>query len=191
MEIHSTDPGQEKLLSWLAEHSLHVCLSSQVATSPSSFTSDSLQLCARALSYHNQQLSILGVSAMDQHWLLSFSFFPRMDFLLQHPRFTNFFCKQLLFGDWAFQNVVTGIFVCLLFNLKTIPVSPASPCHCHARVLQPECSGLELSSRQGMEIFGRESWHLTDQICCGWRTSPSCGSCSAARVSCFFFSLLH
>lgn len=119
MGIHSTDPGQEKLLSWLAEDSLHVCLSSQVATSPNSFLSDSPQLWARALSYHNQQFSLLGVSAMDQHWLLSFSFFPRMDFLLQHPRFTNyFFCKQLLFGDWAFQKVVTGFFVCLLFNLK-------------------------------------------------------------------------
>lgn len=40
-----------------------------------------------------------------------------MDFLLQHPRFTNF-CKQLLFGDQAFQKVVTGFFVCLLLNLK-------------------------------------------------------------------------
>lgn len=91
---YSTDPGQEKLLSWLARNPLHVCLSSQAATPPDSFLFDPLQLYARALSYHNRQLSLSGVSHGSTLiiWLTagSSTCYPSTDFLLQHPRLANF-----------------------------------------------------------------------------------------------------
>lgn len=55
------------LLSWLAGDPLLVCLSSQVGTLPDSSVSDPLQLYARVLFYHNQQLSLSGALVMDQH----------------------------------------------------------------------------------------------------------------------------
>lgn len=88
------------------------------------------------------------------------------------------FCKQLLFGQTAFQKAETGFsFVGLFVLFNIIPFSSAHSCQYSARILQSEPTGMVLSTTE-------ESWNplagntgISDNTCCGWRTSLFIRSC--------------
>lgn len=88
-----------------------------------------------------------------------------MDFLLQHSRFTDFFCKQLLCGDGALQNAVTGFFVCLLFNLKqSLSPQPLPPTVCQGPAARVQWSGAQPKARNGNLWQGKLASHRLDLL---------------------------